>query len=156
MAYKTLTKCCPFCQKVYEQRTFISRGKTVTDEERWLFGSPLRMCPHCKRMFVDSDLQEMALTGPRKQDKAPLSPGVMKLALMGVTLGALMMVAGQYMLGYIAAGVGIVCAIVDLALYPTRMKKLEQEQKASQQRLSDPAYAQLLKNAGYPVPEQYL
>ena len=156
MAIKTITKTCPFCKKVYEQRSFNSRGKTVTDEERWLFGSPLRMCSHCKQLFFDKDVQELAITGPRKQDKALITPGSAKLALMGILLGVLMFVAKLTVFAIIAAAVGVLCGIADLCLYPTRMKKLEKERQASEKRLSDPKYARMLKNAGYDVPGKYL
>lgn len=156
MAIKTITKTCPFCKKVYEQRSFNARGKVVTDEERWLFGSPLRMCPNCKQLFIDKDMQELAITGPRKQDSAIITPGSRKLALMGVILGVLMYVAGLHIFGYITGGVGVACGIADLAFYPTRLKKLERERQASEKRLSDPNYARMLKNAGYSIPEKYL
>lgn len=156
MAIKTITKTCPFCKKVYEQRSFNSRGKTVTDEERWLFGSPLKMCSNCKRLFIDKDMQEIALTGARAQDKALVTAGSVKLALMGLGLGALMLIARLPVFGYISIGVGVACAIADFALYPTRMKKLENERQASEKRLSDPNYARILKKAGYSIPAKYL
>ena len=156
MAIKTITKTCPFCKKVCEQRSFNARGKTVTDEERWLFGSPLRMCPHCKQLYIDKDVQEMAITGLRKQDKALITAGSRKLALMGIVLGIVMYLLDLRVFGYIALGVGVLCGIADLALYPMRMKKLEKERQASEKRLSDPKYARMLKEAGYDIPEKYL
>ena len=156
MAIKTITKTCPFCKKIYEQRSFNSRGKTVTDEERWLFGSPLRMCPHCKQMFFDKDVQEIAITGMRRQDKAFITSGSLKLAVMGIILGILMFIAKLTTFAAIAASVGLLCGIADLCLYPTRIKKLEKERQVSEKRLSDPGYARMLKNAGYEVPEKYL
>lgn len=156
MATNTITKTCPFCRKVYEQRSFYCRGKTVTEEERWLFGSPMRMCPHCKKMFCDKDVRELAITGMRKQDKAFITPGSLKVSAMGIILGGLMLLAKLTTFGYIAMGVGLLWGVADLCLYPTRMKKMEKERQASEKRLSDPAYARMLKNAGYEVPQRYL
>jgi len=44
------------------------------------------MCPHCKQVFFDKDVQEIAITGMRKQDKALITPGSLKLAAMGASL----------------------------------------------------------------------
>lgn len=156
MAVKTITKTCPFCKKVYEQRSFNARGKEVTEEERRVYGTPMKICPHCKRLFIDKDVQELAICGTCKRDKQLINPGTRTLALMGIILGALLFFGGATVFGYVAAGVGVLCAAVDVGLYPSRMKRLERERQASEKRLSDPDYARALKRAGYPVPDRYL
>lgn len=158
MAIKTITKTCPFCGKVYEQRSFNvrSRKSELTAEDRWLFGTPMKLCPNCKKLFIDKDVQELAITGPRARDKALINPTSRTLTLMGLILGAILWFGGLKTLALIAVGVGVLCAAMDLALYPSRMKRLERERQASEKRLSDPDYARALKKAGYDIPERYL
>ena len=156
MAMKTLVKNCPFCKKVVEQRAYASWGRNPSEQDKWLFGTPLRLCPHCGKLFVDKDRQELAITGPRKQDLAVIGPASLRLALMGVVLGALLLLGKLNVFAWIAFGVALATLIADAALYPTRRKKLEVERQASEKRLSDPRYAQALKNAGYDIPQRYL
>lgn len=156
MATKTLVKNCPHCNKVVEQRAYASWGRQPSDEDRWQFGTPLRLCPHCGKLFIDKDRQELALTGPRKQDLAVVGQASLRLAAMGVVLGALLLVGRLYVFAGIAFGVAVVTLAADAALYPTRKKKLEIERQASEKRLSDPDYARALKKAGYDIPERYL
>ena len=156
MAMKTLVKNCPFCKKVVEQRAYASWGRQPSEQDKWLFGTPLRLCPHCGKLFIDKDIQELAITGPRRQDTAIVGQASLRLALMGVVLGALLLNGRLNVLAYIAFGVALVTVGADAALYPTRQKKLEAERLASEKRLSDPRYARALKNAGYDIPERYL
>ena len=156
MAMKTLVKNCPFCKKVVEQRAYASWGRQPSEQDKWLFGTPLRLCPHCGKLFIDKDIQELAITGPRRQDTAIVGQASLRLALMGVVLGALPLIGRLNVLAYIAFGVALVTVGADAALYPTRQKKLEAERLASEKRLSDPRYARALKNAGYDIPERYL
>ena len=156
MAMKTLVKNCPFCNKVVEQRAYASWGRQPSEQDKWQFGAPLRLCPHCGKLFIDKDRQELVITGPRRQDRAVVGPASLRLALMGAALGALMLIGRLNVLAYIAFGVALATLAADAALYPTRQKKLEAERLASEKRLSDPAYARALKNAGYDIPERYL
>ena len=156
MAMKTLVKNCPFCKKVVEQRAYASWGRQPSEQDKWLFGTPLRLCPHCGKLFIDKDIQELAITGPRRQDTAIVGQASLRLALMGVVLGALLLIGRLNVLAYIAFGVALATVGADAALYPTRQKKLEAERLASEKRLSDPGYARALKNAGYDIPERYL
>ena len=156
MPTKTLVKNCPFCKKVYEQRAYMTRGREPRDEDRWLFGSPMRLCPHCGKLFIDKDMQELAITGPRKQDLAVIGPASLRLALMGVILGGLLLAGKLKVFACIAFGVAAATLIADAALYPTRKGKLDRERQASEARLSNPDYARALKRAGYDIPERYL
>lgn len=156
MATKTLVKNCPFCKKVYEQRAYASWGREPKDEDRWLFGSPMRVCPHCGKLFIDRDMQELAITGPRKQDTAVIGPGSLRLALMGAVLGGLMLAGGLKTFAFIAFGVAGATLVADAALCPTRRGKLAKERQASEARLGNPDYARALKRAGYDIPDKYL
>lgn len=156
MPMKTLVINCPFCKKAVEQRAYMTSGREGADSDRWQFGSPLRLCPHCGKLFIDRDRQELALTGPRKQDTAMVGAASLRLAAMGVILGAVLLIGGLRPLGLIALGVAAATLIADAALYPTRRRKLDAERAASEKRLSDPDYARALKRAGYDIPESYL
>ena len=147
MAMKTLVKNCPFCKKVVEQRAYASWGRKPSEEDKWLFGTPLRLCPHCGKLYVDKDIQELAITGPRKQDTAFVGPASLRIALMGVVLGALLLIGRLTVFACIAFGVALATLVADAALYPTRQKKLAAERVASEKRL---------KNAGYDIPDRYL
>ena len=156
MAMKTLVKNCPFCKKVVEQRAYTSWGRKPSEEDKWLFGTPLKLCPHCGKLYIDKDIQELAITGPRKQDMAVVGPASLRIALMGVVLGALLLIGRLTVFACIAFGVALATLVADAALYPTRQKKLAAERVASEKRLSDPDYAKALKNAGYDIPDRYL
>ena len=156
MAIKTLVKNCPFCKKVVDQRAYASWGRKPSDEDKWLFGTPLKLCPHCGKRSIDKGIQELAITGPRKQDTVFVGPASLRIALMGVALGALLMIGRLTVFACIAFGVALATLVADAALYPTRQKKLAAERLASEQRLSDPDYARALKKAGYDIPERYL
>ena len=156
MPMKTLVKNCPFCKKVVEQRAYASWGRQPSEQDKWLFGTPMRLCPHCGKLYIDRDMQELAITAPRKQDMAVIGPASLRLALMGVILGALLLIGRLNVFAYIAFGVALATLVADAALYPTRQKKLAAERLASEKRLSDPKYARALKNAGYDIPERYL
>ena len=156
MAMKTLVKNCPFCKKVVEQRAYASWGRKPSEEDKWLFGTRLKLCPPCGKLYVDKDIQELAITGPRKQDTAFVGPVSLRIALMGVVLGALLLIGRLTVFACIAFGVALATLVADAALYPTRQKKLAAERVASEKRLSDPDYARALKNAGYDIPDRYL
>ena len=156
MAVNNLVKNCPTCGKVVEQRAYVSWGRKPSEHDKWLFGTPLRLCPHCGKLFIDKDRQELAITGPRRQDLAVVGQASLRLFAMGIVLGALLLIAKLYALSGIAFGVAVITLGADAALYPTRKKKLEAERRASEKRLSDPDYAQALKRAGYDIPDRYL
>ena len=156
MAIKTLVKNCPFCKKVVEQRAYASWGRKPSEEDKWLFGTPLKLCPHCGKLYIDKDMQELAITGPRKQDTVFVGQASLRIALMGVALGALLLIGRLTVFACIAFGVALATLVADAALYPTRQKKLAAERVASEKRLSDPDYARALKNAGYDIPDRYL
>lgn len=156
MAMKTITKNCPFCKKVVEQRSYATWGREPKEEDKWVFGTPLKLCPHCKKLFIDRDVQELAITGPRAQDRAIVGPASVRLALMGAVLGAVLLIGRQTAFALIAFGVALATLAADAALCPTRRRRLEAERRASEKRLSDPDYARALKRAGYAVPDRYL
>ena len=156
MPMKQLTKKCPHCGIVYDQRPIGRWGKKLTPEDQWVYGSPLRMCKNCQKLFMDKDYRELAFTPLRSYDKAPITSTTYLILAAGGILGLLMYVGGQSTFAIIAWAVAIAYLVADLALYPGRLKKLEKEKQASEKRMSDPKYAQALKNAGFDIPDRYL
>ena len=156
MAVQQITKKCPYCEKIYEQRACGGFGRRSAPEDIWVYGSPMKLCPNCKRIFIDKDVKELAITGLRKSDRAKITASTRTLLPMGAILAVLMYAMGQTTFALIAAGIAALYLAMDLALYPVRMGKLKKERAASEKRLSDPDYARALKRAGIDVPERYL
>lgn len=156
MAMKQLTKTCPHCGMVAEQRAIGRWGHKLQPEDYWAYGSPLKMCRNCQKLYIDKDYRELAITPLRSYDKAPLTSSTYLLVMTGVILGGVFYLAGQTAIACIAGGVAVMYTIADLAFFPTRLKKLEKEKAASEKRMSDPQYAQALKNSGFDIPDQYL
>ena len=156
MSVQQITKKCPYCGKVYEQRACGGFGRKPLPEDVWVYGSPMKLCANCKRIFIDKDVKELAITELRKSDTAKITANTKTLLPMGALVAVLLYVLGQPTFAIVAAAVAVVYLAMDLGMYPMRMGKLRKEREASEQRLSDPDYARALKKAGIDVPERYL
>ena len=156
MSMQHLTKKCPYCGRIYEQRSYGSVGRRPAPEDAWVYGSPMKLCGNCKRIFIDMDVKELAITELRKSDTAKITASTRTLLPMGALVALLLYVLGQPTFAIVAAAVAVVYLAMDLGMYPMRMGKLKKERAASEKRLSDPDYARALKKAGIDVPERYL
>ena len=156
MSVQQITKKCPYCGKVYEQRACGSVGRKPRPEDVWVYGSPMKLCPNCKRIFIDRDVKELAITELRKSDTAKITANTKVLLPMGALVALLLYLLGQPSFAIVAVAVAVVYLAMDLGMYPMRMNKLKKERQASEKRLSDPEYALALKKAGIDVPERYL
>lgn len=156
MSMQHLTKKCPYCGRIYEQRSYGSVGRKPAPEDAWVYGSPMKLCANCKRIFIDMDVKELAITELRKSDTAKITASTRTLLPMGALVALLLYVLGQPTFAIVAAAVAVVYLAMDLGMYPMRMGKLRKERAASEKRLSDPEYALALKKAGIDVPERYL
>ena len=156
MSMQHLTKKCPYCGRIYEQRSYGSVGRKPAPEDAWVYGSPMKLCANCKRIFIDMDVKELAITELRKSDTAKITASTRTLLPMGALVALLLYVLGQPTFAIVAAAVAVVYLAMDLGMYPMRMGKLRKERAASEKRLSDPDYARALKKAGIDVPERYL
>ena len=156
MSMQHLTKKCPYCGRIYEQRSYGSVGRKPAPEDAWVYGSPMKLCANCKRIFIDMDVKELAITELRKSDTAKITANTKMLLPMGALVAVLLYVLGQPTFAIVAAAVAVVYLAMDLGMYPMRMGKLRKEREASEKRLSDPDYARALKKAGIDVPEKYL
>ena len=156
MSMQHLTKKCPYCGRIYEQRSYGSVGRKPAPEDAWVYSSPMKLCGNCKRIFIDMDVKELAITELRKSDTAKITASTRTLLPMGALVALLLYVLGQPTFAIVAAAVAVVYLAMDLGMYPMRMGKLKKEREASEKRLSDPDYARALKKAGIDVPERYL
>ena len=156
MSMQQITKKCPYCGRVYEQRACGSFGRKPQPEDVWVYGSPMKLCESCKRIFIDKDVKELAITELRKSDTAKITANTKMLLPMGALVAVLLYVLGQPTFAIVAVAVAVVYLAMDLGMYPMRMGKLRKEREASEKRLSDPDYARALKKAGIDVPEKYL
>ena len=156
MAVQQITKKCPYCEKIYEQRACGGFGRRSAPEDIWVYGSPMKLCPNCKRIFIDKDVKELAITELRKSDTAKITANTKVLLPMGALVALLLYLLGQPSFAIVAVAVAVVYLAMDLGMYPMRMNKLKREREASEKRLSDPEYAAALKKAGIDVPEKYL
>ena len=156
MSVQQITKKCPYCGKVYEQRACGGFGRKPLPEDVWVYGSPMKLCANCKRIFIDKDVKELAITELRKSDTAKITANTRMLLPMGALVALLLYLLGQPTFAIVAAAVAVVYLAMDLGMYPMRMGKLKKEREASEKRLSDPDYARALKKAGIDVPERYL
>ena len=156
MSMQHLTKKCPYCGRIYEQRSYGSVGRKPAPEDAWVYGSPMKLCGNCKRIFIEMDVKELAITELRKSDTAKITANTKMLLPMGALVAVLLYLLGQPTFAIVAAAVAVVYLAMDLGMYPMRMGKLKKERAASEKRLSDPEYALALKKAGIDVPERYL
>ena len=157
MSMQHLTQKCPDCGRIYEPRSYGSVGrKKPAPEDAWVYGSPMKLCGNCKRIFIDMDVKELAITELRKSDTAKITANTKMLLPMGALVAVLLYVLGQPTFAIVAVAVAVVYLAMDLGMYPMRMGKLRKEREASEKRLSDPDYARALKKAGIDVPEKYL
>ena len=156
MSVQQITKKCPYCGKVYEQRACGGFGRKPLPEDVWVYGSPMKLCANCKRIFIDKDVKELAITELRKSDTAKITANTRMLLPMGALVALLLYLLGQPTFAIVAAAVAVVYLAMDLGMYPMRMGKLKKERAASEKRLSDPEYARALQRAGIDVPERYL
>ena len=155
MSVQQITKKCPYCGRVYEQRACGGFGRKPLPEDVWVYGSPMKLCANCKRIFIDKDVKELAITELRKSDTAKITANTKTLLPMGAIVAVLLYVLGQSTFAIVAAAVAVVYLAMDLGMYPMRMGKLRKEREASEKLLSDPEYARELKKYGIDVTERY-
>ncbi len=145
-------------------------GKRLSDsnQNKYLYGSPIRFCKKCKGAYVDKCYHEIAVDGfpPSEMSaKTGLKSALVGL-IMSVTCAGIFITENTYSNGYhiifpvlAVAGIGmIIVGIIDSIRVKTgsKAKSLEKHRQESIQRLRDPNYAIQLKELGYNVPEEFL
>lgn len=132
------------------------------------YGSPVRTCRRCKGSYIDTRYQEYAITGIPERElsvkhdlKAIAIIAAFGIISTGINVADIWF-EGEYfiMLAVISffCPIFAIAMIVDIIRIKTGAKgrKLELKRQESIARLQDPAYAQVLYEAGYLVPAEYL
>lgn len=147
----TVSRRCPSCNAVYQWYT---RSGTYLPKQ---YGSPFANCKACGKTFVMSDVSELALK-PISYYKRRMKIctwcdilsvvifiGLPAAAIIAYKLGYLKLRGAQTLVGWSAIawfGALAVCHFIGKANHDNLHRKtLEDEYQASQNRLSDPAYA---------------
>ena len=150
-----ITKKCPQCGKIY---SYDSYPGVPSKDNRTQYGSPIRKCQLCGSIFKDDDYREIAVDGIRPVDTSFISP----YSILSLVIGALAIYTSIYM-GYSWVWYILLLLVIfgfspllDILSYRDRKKIFEEERIKSEERLSDPTYAETLKELGYNVPEKYL
>lgn len=142
----------------------------VYEPQQRFYGSPIRTCKKCGGKYLDVRYHELALEGVPKKEVSKIPSVVM------MVLGVFLLFRGNHLFGMKQLGTPdamqkvlpilllacgalfIVGGIAELISVLTGRKaaKMQKLLVESEQRLKNPAYAQELTAAGYPVPQRYL
>lgn len=159
---KTATDRCPCCNKKF----------FYYDSRQYFCGSPIRTCKKCGGSYIDKRYHELAI---EKMPDGELSKGPY---LFLIAFGAFILYRGIHLIGYREVGmpdnvignwllvavftvmglVMIVGGIIEIIciINGSKARKWERKRQESIARLQNPDYAWKLKQAGYPVLEEYL
>lgn len=155
MAKQTLR--CPNCNK-----------NIGTIEDDYLYGSPLRTCPKCRKIYHDPRFHEIALEGIRQNDINPDSEFIAKKRKSGILtilggIGVMVAFIVLIFLGWlfyffpvisvmlIAGGINTLSETGEGAIEKKRLA-LESERQLSLARMQNPVYRDQLRSLGYNVP----
>ena len=146
-------KKCPKCGTVYERNSYAGNP---SKDNRTKYGSPLKMCPSCKVTFVDEEYREIAIEGVRDVDTQYVSPASVVFTMFGAMMFFMSFISTGKAFGVLFLIPGVYFLCDDLSSYKKRKKAFEILKLESEIRLLRPAYAVLLKQHGYNVPNEYL
>lgn len=153
--YTTVKHRCPKCNKIYE---YYRKNSRPLDRK---YGTPIVTCPNCNNVFLDKSRREIAVDGIsiydkqmfRKEDiiKYSLSAAVGLIFIFFLSNIDLSKIVGALLIIYAVLG-----TLNRLLSYKPKMKKLEELQMQSENRLNDKKYVKVLLQFGVDVPEKYL
>lgn len=143
-------------------------GRKVREScNAWVYGSPIRKCPHCGSEYLDKRWRELAIEGADPRTKDPKFYLKMAAIFLIFTIGCILwrsyLIASQgsyptKLLGCIILGAfaTVGCVVVFFRIitgYESKnnAKYLEE----SKERLKDKAYVEKLISYGYDVPDEY-
>ncbi|MBE6587637.1 MAG: hypothetical protein E7647_04390 [Ruminococcaceae bacterium] len=150
---------CPNCNK---------NIGTVSEGE-YLYGSPLRTCPKCKKLYHDPRYHEIAIEGIRREDIDPDSEylagkrksgflsilggiGVMVAFVVLIFLGRIFYFFPVISVMLIASGISTLSSTTGGAVEKKKIQ-LQQEATLSRARMQNPQYVAQLRSLGYNVPD---
>lgn len=132
---------CPHCNFIVES------GKNR--KKQW--GSPLKICPACGKIYVDDNFEEPAFFDKKQIKWKNFRWGALYWATFGIIsfclgigiLNVIAIIAGMFL-----AVSGIIAIIVDLKYNPDADEVFQQELNLSKSRISDNYYIIALVKAG--------
>ena len=149
---------CPYC------------GAKIKDyvPNKWLYGSPVRVCGKCGKNYIDSRYHEIAVEG--------YQPGALSVSRdlkCILILLAMLLISGGilfYELNFsnyyhpmfffiiLMSVIGVIFMLADIIRIKTGSKEraLEKLKAESEGRMKNSEYAHMLKDLGYSVPERFL
>ena len=146
-------KFCPHCKCPYESNTY---WVSILKPKETSYGSPIKTCHHCKKVFIDRDYHEIAIEGIKKADRRRVSYYGCFSCVLGVGFGLCALISGVILIGCFLIGLGVYSYYREDSAYKERQAMIKIEAAASENRLKNPAYAAILKRLGYSVPSKYL
>ena len=147
-----ITKKCPHCNHSY----VINEIKNTSH-----YGSPIRTCNFCGKIFVDKDFIEIAVSGIHERDERKISITSLLSVFMGIVCAIFFLTSFDIdifsiIISALAVLIPVWLAYSDFKEYGERQAFLKREKHASEQRLKNHEYALMLKEFGYDVPSKYL
>lgn len=114
-------KNCPHCGAKYEGLNY--KGVQFKDSQM-KYGSPLKLCPVCKKEFLDKNYREIAVEGIRDEDMECVSAKVIFYGIVGIAIGIGAVYYEMYG-GIIAVLLGIFILASEMFSHEKRQKELE-------------------------------
>ncbi|MCM1468495.1 MAG: hypothetical protein NC086_10120 [Alistipes sp.] len=134
----------------------------------WVYGSPIRTCPKCRKEFLDSRWREVAIDGFVRQSTNAKGYFLAMLGFLAVTavcvlwLRKMIVTQGYYptkLVGCIVLGIAgtIGCAVMFVRIVTGYEDRQNARYMAeSKKRLQDSGYVEKLRSFGYMVPDEYI
>lgn len=156
-------KYCPKCGNMYESYT------ETTKHMYNHYGCPFLKCSRCGTIFVDKDIKEHAFF-PKRKFRISNFNCIMTMFIPFGALGILFLVPFFYdetaldsTIGWImlVVSIGLICIYLGCVIWAFRNKKklqqeLEIEYAESEKRLKDPNYVEMLRQAGFKIPDRVI
>lgn len=142
---------CPFCGNKIERRSM----------NTYRLGSPFRICPRCKKEYIDEDYHELAIEDFR--DQTPIKMYLLIAGLFTLIIPLCSFVAGREEWLLFTGIFYFVFLIIFLPLFLKKViyvvsgrqkKTVDQLKRESIQRFRDPMYCMKMIAAGYKLPEE--
>lgn len=129
---------CPHCNHTVEHG---KGGYSIDGRTHTHYGSPFRICPHCKNSYVDNNYIEPGLLD--NKDFKRFNWG----SILFVLIGAFFIYGGitephifMLIVGILGLALGAFLLISGIKYKPEEDERLQREIKESKERLSDPHY----------------
>lgn len=158
MIYKT--KICPHCGRSIQIRQ---------PDRGYEYGSPLRVCQYCEKIYVDQDFRELTLESPNKNFRfKSIARRVISIVIFGICSSVLLQTVAMLFseekeffsvdptISHMLIAIGFVLSF--LLFFPTSKRlerdseELERVWQESFNRMKNPVYVEALQEAGFIIP----